>query len=497
MELFPKQEEIIHFFEMVETGDDLGGFTGIVEKSRDMGVTWLVCFFLIHRWLFRPGFKGAVGSRKEDLVDKSDDPDCIFEKLRFIIRHLPKWMLPRGWNDRIHDKHMLLLNPETGSTITGEGGNNIGRGGRNMLYFVDESAFLENPISTDKALANNSRCVIHVSTVNGNGNPFAQKAKQAKEKPTGRLKLMTAHWKSDPRHNFFELKEDEFGNIREFYPWYEAQKEILHDPVIIAQELDIDYTASIEGIVIPAKYVDAAINFEQWLLQTKGIRMPRGTRNAGFDIAGESGCDNAFVVGEGAVVTIIKLWSKLDTFLSTKMAINLGNAARIRCFNYDANAIGLSMSGNFKSAGLGQQFETYGINGQGKCTGRKWPVAIDIKTGKVRYKLSKEKFTNYRSESWWVLRERFEKTYEYKVLGINHPLHELISIPHHLKLVSQLSDVLCTTDNSGKIKVESKMDMKERNVPSPDIADAVVYLYCPKRIKQEQPKESTHQESWA
>jgi hypothetical protein len=60
---------------------------GLVEKSRDMGATWLACAFSIWLWLFWKGAAIGWGSRKQPLVDQLGDPDSIFEKMQMLIRN--------------------------------------------------------------------------------------------------------------------------------------------------------------------------------------------------------------------------------------------------------------------------------------------------------------------------------------------------------------------------------------------------------------------------
>ncbi len=70
-------------------------------------------------------------------------------------------------------------------------------------------------------------------------NPFAQK------RHSGRIPVFTFHWRNDPR------KDEQ---------WYEKECLKIDNPVIVAQELDLNYQASVEGILIPAEWVQAAID---------------------------------------------------------------------------------------------------------------------------------------------------------------------------------------------------------------------------------------------
>lgn len=45
------------------------------------------------------------------------------------------------------------------------------------------------------------------------------------------------------------------------------------------------------------------------------------------------------------------------------------------------------------------------------------------------------------------------------------------------QLAAQLGSIKWTVDSRGRIKIESKDDMRKRGLPSPDRADAVVYCW--------------------
>ncbi|ENF0482713.1 TerL protein, partial [Escherichia coli] len=100
-----------------------------------------------------------------------------------------------------------------------------------------------------------------LSSVNGMNNPFAQK------RHSGKIPVFTFHWRSDPR------KDDE---------WYHKECEKIDNPVIVAQELDLNYQASAEGILIPSEWVQAAVDAHIRL----GIQ-PGGQRLGAMDVADE------------------------------------------------------------------------------------------------------------------------------------------------------------------------------------------------------------------
>ncbi len=212
----------------IDTGEDLG-----IDKSRDMGVSWVTVIVLLWYWLYEPGALFHVGSRKEEYVDRPGDMKTLFVKARYIINSLPYWMKPKGLEPRRHMTFMKLENPENGNTITGESANTeFSRGGRFKAILLDEFAFWPFSNSVWTAAADSTPCRIPVSTPNGKGNRFGKL--MTSRKPGERIQnKLTLHWSEHP------LKTQE---------WYEGEK-ARRSPAEIAQELDINYDQSVEGVV--------------------------------------------------------------------------------------------------------------------------------------------------------------------------------------------------------------------------------------------------------
>ncbi len=443
-DLFPRQEEFLRWLSEREAADE----DGIAEKSRDVGFSWLCCCFALHAWLFRPGCSIGFGSRKQDYVDKIGDPDSIFEKIRMLWRNLPAWMMPAGFSEGEHDNFAKLINPATASTITGEAGDNIGRGGRKSVYFVDEAAFIERADKVIAALSQTSRVKIYVSTPNGQGNPFARM------RHSGKYPVFTFRWTDDPR-------KDE--------AWYRAQCE-KYDPVTVAQEIDIDYTASVEGIVIPAKWVRAAVN----LLESPLFREaypdyePGGPLVAGFDPAAEGKDKHVLIPRRGMQVFEPVAWGQMLTIESAWKARDVAEKLGVELVFYDSVGIGETVKGAWERAEGKLPFKTSAVNVGLPPSNLRWPSG----------KSSVEMFLNTRMELYWLLRVRFEKVFEFVTLGVLHPPDEMISIPPDESLISDLSLPLSTTRETGKLQLESKADMRKRGVHSPNHADALALSYA-------------------
>lgn len=463
--LFPKQVEFIEWIDQRRALRQ----DGLAEKSRDCGFTFASGAYSLHEWLFEKGFSAGFGSRVEDLIDQKGDPDSIFEKIRVMLYRLPEWMLPRGFKKGEHDNHMRLVNPENGSTLTGEAGDNIGRGGRKSIYFVDEAAFLDNPKSVEKSLSQTTRTRIWISTPNGMGNPFYTK------RNSGKVNVFTFHWKEDPRKNRFEVRDSEGGIVSEghgygpaaqvgqtvVYPWYEHEKERL-DPVTLAQEVDIDYTASVEGICIPAKWVRSAVELQ--LLNPDGTPyVPHGPIDCGFDVADGGACQNVLTPRQGPQVYEPIAWGEIGSTESAWRAADEAEALGVATLKYDFTGPGTAVQGAYLIAERVLKFEPLAVNVGMPPSEMFWPDG----------RQSKDRFLNRRAELWWKLRVRFEKTYEYVVQGIQHPVEELISIPNCPGLISDLSLPLIERRENGKIQLESKAKMAKRGIKSPDYADSL------------------------
>jgi hypothetical protein len=252
-----------------------GGWDFIGEKSRDMGVSWCALTAFFWMWLDPLGGNDfLLGSRVEDYVDKKGDMRALFPKIRYNLKKLPHWLLPKGFTERAHDNHMKLINPETGATLTGESANpNFSTGGRYVSVFFDEFAKWEHDESAWTAAGDASPSRIAVSTAYGVNNQFYSLVTNST------TKRMTMHWSIHPEKGLGlsciwpSPNEDDKVIAKEGWkpqekltsPWYE--KEIYRrDKKEVAQELDINYLGS--GMpVFDGKAFDSIMALHQLNLQ--------------------------------------------------------------------------------------------------------------------------------------------------------------------------------------------------------------------------------------
>lgn len=423
---------------------------GVVPKSRERGVTWLCAAYAAHQWLFSPSTQIGFVSLKLEEVDQIGNMNTILEKIRYIFRRLPGWMLPKGYNELKHATHTKIINPVNSSGIFAEGGENSGRGGKTGITFVDESGHIKDGNALASAMAANTHCRIDVSTPHGAGGDFFRKCfdpDYVEFDPNDTIhhqfSKFSLHWRDDPRTS-------------EAWAWA-IKKEI--GPVNWAEQYEIDFSASLENICIPALWVRAAVDLE----------LPEGDGPiiAGLDCSGEGANKTVLTHRRGPVVRKPVWWNGLDTTQSAHKAAEVAEKNDVKELNYDVSGLGIGFKGAWKAIERALPFRTIPINGGESASELKWPDG----------KLSKELFVNRRAEEWWRLRARFEKAYEYREQGIIHPPDEMISIPNEPQLIAELSAPVYETRETGKKQMESKKAMRSRGVSSPDFADSLVLCF--------------------
>ena len=455
--LWPKQREYVEWlYERWQAGE-----RGLVEKSRDCGVTWLSVGFAVALWCFEDGIAIGFGSRKESLVDKLGDPDSIFEKIRHFTSQIPSIFIPDGYTGDKNATFMRLISPNTGASITGEGGDNIGRGGRKTIQFVDEAAFIEHQSTVDKALSQTTNCQIDISTFNGAGNEFYKKWMRFR----GTDRHYCFSWTDDPR------KDNE---------WYKRQCDEQTEETV-AQEIDRDPLASNTDSFIPAKWVKAATDAHLKL----GFE-PEGIRTVGFDPA-DTGDAKAIITRHGSVVTAADEMKTGDITNALPWAFDIAEQSRCQVFAFDADGMGAPTIKAYLMNASAMELQVAEYRGSG---------AVEDKHKKFGGKdgisrTNGDTFVNYRAQTWTDLRNRFEKTYnavkrQESNLLVKADPDELISISSTCtgfhSLMAELSMPKRLYSN-GKIKVESKDAMKSRGVMSPNLADALVVAMSVKRVK--------------
>lgn len=466
MVLWPKQRDCVQF--MFDCWQD--NEPGVIEKSRDVGISWLAMGFSVGMATLYADISIGFGSEKEDKVDRSGDPDCLFYKGRMFFQYLPD-IFRGGWTlSKSCSAHMRLIVPETGSSITGEAGDNVGRGGRKSAYFVDESAHIPNPKAIDASLSANTDCRLDMSSVNGMNNSFAERAHNSS------IRKFTFHFKDDPR------KTAE----------WEAKKRAELDPVVFAAEYDINYTASVEGVVIPALWVTAAIDAHEKL----GVK-PRGQKRGALDVADGGADSNAFAVGLDFLVSHCESWrgsADLTIYNTVERAFLLSDMNDLDGFLYDADGLGAGVRGDARKINEGrhaderQMLIVHPFRGSADVFEPERTVdGTERKAGDF--------FENAKAQAWWMLRQRFQYTYRcLEAIKVGEQWEvdpaRIVSIDSRFaeraRLCIELSQPVWTTSKRGKVMVDKcpvgTPTEVRKAIKSPNLADSVMMLFAPRRM---------------
>lgn len=450
--LFPKQRELVDW--MIARWK--GGEPGVVVKSRDVGASWCAMALLGSLCIFEQNFMAGIASATEIKLDRSGDPDTLFYKLRSFLEHLP----PEFNGSWLRDKHSAYLRvsfPDTGSSVTGEAGDQAGRGGRKSLYIVDEAAHFEHPKLIDASLAATTDCRIDMSSVNGIGNSFYAKAHNSD------IQRFDFTWRDDPRRN---------------EAWY-AHKVATLDPVIVAQEIDCNFSASVEGVVIPSAWVQAAVD-----LHIKVKITPTGAKIAALDVADRGADKNAFAIRKGCLLEHVESWSgkNSDIFGTTARAFRLCDENQLPGFEYDADGLGAGVRGdarvlNENRGGRDAKDRRLRVNEYRGSSSPMFPQQLVPRTTRT----NEDYYGNRKAQAWMHLRSLFQESYK-AAQGMPYDANNIISIsskiPELSRLIAELSQATVKETATGKLAIEKAPD----GTMSPNLADACVIAYAPRQM---------------
>lgn len=466
---FKRQEELVRFLHECRNGSE----NGLIEKCRDAGATWVCCAYSVWSWLFIPNDAIGWGSRKSDLVDKLGDADSIFEKMRLVINRLPPEFLPEGFNPRMHATYMKIINPETGASISGEAGDNIGRGGRSSMYFKDEAAHYERPEKIEAALGDNTNVQIDISSVNGLGNVFHRRREQGvdwfpnADLPRNKTRIFVFDWSDHPAKT---------------QQWYDDRKEkaeregMQH---VFAQEVDRNYSAAVSNTIIAQEWIVAAVD-AHIKIPYLATEPPINKWMAGLDVADEGNDRNALALRQWIIVRSVEEWGERDPGVSTRRAIAACRNRRPIKVQYDCVGVGAAVKAEYnrlvEEGNIDKrQIEFIPWNAGAKVINGYDRVIPDDELSPT----NREMFYNFKAQAWWSLRTKFYKTFRAIKDGIVYPADELISLDSTMPLLQQLIKELAQPTRADSSTLQMVVQKKPSGTKSPNLADGVVQCMFP------------------
>ena len=237
----------------------------IIEKSREMGASWLCLIVMEWLWHFFPLNKFLCISKSEAAVE-NDDPDSLFWKIDFLHRHLPTWLQVHC--KRLHKAGGFLGNQDNDASITGQASTGrAGVGGRATAMFIDEFSQIKEDFEVLSRTSDTTGCRIFNGTHMGMSTAFYQLSKRVD------MKKLVMHWTQHPekkggqyrfngKTNKIEVIDRQFVYPPGFQfiysekpaagyrpgirsPWYDLQCTRKESEAEVGKDLDIDAGGSV------------------------------------------------------------------------------------------------------------------------------------------------------------------------------------------------------------------------------------------------------------
>lgn len=206
--------------------------------------------------------------------------------------------------------------------------------------------------------------------------------------------------------------------------------------------------------VIPLSWIEAAC--ARW--ETMPVE---GAARIGVDVARYGDDETVFAIRHGRKITRLRAERKQSVTTTAGQAVEEArNEGGTELILVDDSGVG----GGVTDILLDDNLPAVGINAG-------WGA------------LDPEHFVGFRDEMWWMMRERLDPSV---------PENEQIALPDDEDLKAQLSAPTYDYTRKGQIKVESKDEMRDRGLSSPDRADAVILSFV--ELPPEEPDVKTHHE---
>lgn len=163
--------------------------TAVVEKSREMGASWLFLIFQDYLSLFTPYTQTLDISRSAEAVD-CKSPNSLFWKLRFMHARLPPWITGKLLQQEMH------IELPNGSVINGEASTGrAGVGGRAAIIFIDEFSQIKEDVQVRQRTASTADCRFFNGTHLGPSTEFYRLTQ------TPEIVKIQLHWTQHPDKN--------------------------------------------------------------------------------------------------------------------------------------------------------------------------------------------------------------------------------------------------------------------------------------------------------
>lgn len=188
----------------------------IMLKARQLGMSWLVCAYCLHKCFFEKGHKVLLLSKGKDEAGE------LLERIVFMYNQLPDWM--RALGPKVVKQNTGEIEWDNGSNIQSMAATKeAGRSFTASIVVMDEAGFMawgDTIYRAVKPTIDAGGQLIILSTANGIGNFFHNMWSKAKSKRNNFVTIFL-NWRARPG------RDD---------AWYRRQYEDAEDPLDVKQE---------------------------------------------------------------------------------------------------------------------------------------------------------------------------------------------------------------------------------------------------------------------
>lgn len=270
---------LLTMLEHIEDDRDL-----VIEKSREMGASWMMLLAFEWLWHFHPWNKFLMISRNEKAVD-DEDPDSLFWKIDFMHRHQPEWLLP----DQMRRRKLFFGNDSLECTFTGQASTGkAGVGGRATAMGIDEFSQILEDREVLHRTSDTTGSRIFNGTHMGINTAFFELC-DPKSVAGGFIDKLQLHWTQHPekRRGLYrmDLEKGQIDYLDPSYehlpayefvtdgtpaggphpglrsPWYDEQCKRKGDLRAVAMDLDIDPQGSVSQFFNPLMIKDLVARY--------------------------------------------------------------------------------------------------------------------------------------------------------------------------------------------------------------------------------------------
>ncbi len=437
------QAQLYIYSKLEEQREEKGYVRAIILKGRQQGCSTFIAARFFDKVVRSEGIKAFILAHREDATTN------LYSLVDRFYEHYPTALRPSI--TQANAKRLFFSNG-SGYGVGTSGGGNVGRSDTIQLLHMSEAAFYEN---TDELISGIMQTVpdmpdteiIIESTANGLGNMFHQMSMNALNGGYDyQLIFVPWFWQDEYKLDAKELQlSTEDLEYQEMWKLSNEQMMWRQNKIKTSGEWKFkqEYPAYIQE-AFNASGEDSFISPEN-VLKARKNTTAEASKNVviGVDPAWMGSDLTAIVWRKGRVMTKMQTYEKLDTMQITGIISQIIYTERPYRIFIDVGGIG---------AGIYDRLVELG----------KADVVTPINFGSKAD--DPKRYTNKRAEIWARMQEWFNSELS-------------VRIPDDDKLQTDLTCLKAQLDSAGRIKMESKDDIRKRLGRSPDAGDALALTF--------------------